>query len=227
MVVDSIVYHPTYTKLLRFFDSSPKREKAFRLVAYLSRFLAYYAQRQGYPLQVVNKFLSLKTNATFIRKGLRFLKPLNHIEIAAKLFDNKNVEFRWANIIRNLCLAGYLTLDSIVWFKMMGLINAKKYPNLGKYATYFWLFSLIAGLINGFQKLVSFKAYKSNADESDEKLKSVNSQLYQTRRKLIWDALDCFIALNLTGYLHFTEGDIGLAGTITSIMGLNDLWATA
>jgi len=48
--------------------------------------------------------------------------------------------------------------------------------------------------------------------------------LYSAKRKLIWDLLDMFIALNLLGYLHFTEGDIGLAGTITSILGLTDLW---
>lgn len=226
MVLDLVVYHPTYAKLLRFFDSGPRREKSFRLVAYLSRFLAYYAQRQGYPLSTVTKFISLKTNATFMRKGLRFLKPLNHLEIAAKLYDNKNVEFRWANIIRNLCLAGYLTLDSVVWFKMMGLVDAKKLPNIAKHATYLWLFSLIAGLVNGLQKLASYNSYQLN-NENEDKAKGVELQLYQTRRKLLWDALDTFIALNLTGYLHFTEGDIGFAGTITSIMGLNDLWTTA
>lgn len=224
MTLDAVVYHPTYTKTLKFLESGPKREKSFRLVAYLSRFLAYYAQRQGYPLDTVTKFLNLKTHATFIRKGLRFLKPLNHLEVATKLYDQKNVEFRWPNIIRNLAYAGYLTLDGVVFFKLLGLVSPKRFPNISKYASYFWLTGLIAGLVGSIQKLASFAAYKSKAESTDEKLKSVNAQVYQTKRKLVWDSLDAFIALNSLGYLHFTEGDIGLAGTITSLLGLTDLW---
>jgi hypothetical protein len=227
MVADCIIYHPTYTKLTKFLDSTPKREKSFRLVAYLSRFLAYYLQRQGYSKEAVQTFVDLKAHATFIRKGMRFLKPLNHLEAAGKLYDNKNIQFRWANIIRNLALSGYLVLDSVSWFKMMGLINKTKFPTVGTNATRFWLLGLIAGVVNGLQNIYSYRQYKASVNKTgDEKvdIDAVNAKLYSAKRKLIWDLLDMFIALNLLGYLHFTEGDIGLAGTITSILGLTDLW---
>ena len=46
MVVDTLIYHPTLSKLIKFWDSTPKREKTFRLLSYLSRFLGYYAYKK-------------------------------------------------------------------------------------------------------------------------------------------------------------------------------------
>lgn len=61
MVADTIIYHPTLTKLVKFWDSTPKREKSFRLLAYLSRFLSYYAYKKGYPKETIEMFKGLKT----------------------------------------------------------------------------------------------------------------------------------------------------------------------
>lgn len=229
MVADTLVYHPTLTKLITFLDSTPKREKCFRLVAYLSRFLSYYLQRQGFSGELVRLFKDLKGHVTFIRKGMRFLKPLNHLQAASKAYDNKLVDpvLSWTTVIRNLGYAGYLTLDSITWFKMMGLVDNKKFTTIPTWSSRFWLLGLIAGVIN------SIRTYKINREkliEANEKtdIDAINKNIFAAKRKLIWDFLDMFIALNSLDYLHFTEGDVGLAGTITSIMGLRDLWkATA
>ena len=226
MVADSIIYHPTFAKSIRFLDSTPKREKCFRLVAYLSRFLSYYLQRQGFSGDIVKIFKDLKGHVTFIRKGLRFLKPLNHLQTAAETFDNKLMDpiLQNTTVIRNLCYAGYLSLDSITWFKMMGLIDPKKMTKVPTYASRFWLFDLIAGVINSLR---TYKINSAKLESGDEKVdvEAVNAKLYKAKRKLVWDLLDMFIALNTLNYLHFTEGDVGLAGTLTSIMGLRDMWA--
>lgn len=218
MVADAIVYHPTFGKLIKFLDSTPKREKSFRLVAYLSRFLGYYLQRKGYSPELVTLFRDLKGHVTFIRKGMRFLKPLNHIEAAAKAYDNKLQDsvLRATTVVRNIGYAGYLTLDSITWFKMLGFIDKKRFPTIGKHASRFWLLGLVAGLINSLHIIRALKQQDPEKQDQDK--------LFKAKRKLVWDALDAFIALNSLEWLHFTEGDVGLAGTITSIMGLTDLW---
>ncbi|KAL7663279.1 Peroxisomal membrane protein PMP27 [[Candida] zeylanoides] len=231
MVADSIIYHPTLTKLIKFLDTTPKREKSFRLVAYLSRFLSYYLKRQGFSPELVRIFVDLKSHVTFIRKGMRFLKPLNHLQAASKAFDNKLIDpiLSQTTVIRNLGYAGYLTLDSITWFKMLGFVDKKKYPSVPTWASRFWALGLIAGLVNS-SRLYYINAAKLNAPsavsdaEKPVDVASVKAKLYQVKRKLVWDALDLFIALNSLNYLHFTEGDVGLAGTITSIMGLKDQW---
>lgn len=225
MVADTLVYHPTVTKLIKFIDSTPKREKCFRLVAYLSRFLSYYLQRQGFPLELVNKFKNLKQHATFIRKGMRFLKPLNHLQAASRAYDNKLADpvLLATTVIRNLGYAGYLTLDSVTWFKMLGLLDAKKAPTVATWATRFWLLGLLAGLVNSVRLYRLSSAKLAVADEKADTV-ALGATIYQAKRKLVWDLLDTFICLNTLNYLHFTEGDVGFAGVITSIMGLRDMW---
>lgn len=226
MVADTLIYHPTLNKLIRFLDSTPKREKAFRLVAYLSRFLSYYLQRTGYPRLVVQQFLDLKQHATFIRKGLRFLKPLNHLQTASKAYDNKLQDsvLQGTTVVRNLAYASYLSLDTITWFKMLGLVDKKKLPKVAKWASQFWLLGLVAGVVNSLRTLRLNAARLASADEKTD-AKAISDKIYQAKRKLVWDLLDSFICLNTLNFLHFTEGDVGFAGVITSIMGLRDLWA--
>ncbi|EMG50143.1 PEX11 Peroxisomal membrane protein PMP27 [Candida maltosa Xu316] len=228
MVVDSLVYHPTITKVVKFLDTTPKREKTFRLLTYLSRFLGYYAYRKGYSKETIELWANLKANFTFIRKALRFLKPINHLQLASKAYDNKLLDpiLQATTIIRNLAYAGYLSIDGVIFFKLLGIIDSKKYPNLPKYASRFWLVGLIAGLINSLRIIVSLRNYEKQEGDNEKEtdVVAIKEKLYQAKRKLVWDLLDTFIALNSLNILHFTEGDIGFAGVITSLMGLVDLW---
>lgn len=229
MVADSIIYHPTYVKLLKFLDASPKREKCFRLVAYLSRFLSYYLYKTGYSKQLVDTFKTVKTQVTFLRKGMRFLKPLHHLETASKTFDNKLMDpiLQKTTVIRNLGYAGYLSIDAFIFLKMVGLVDKKRWPKGATWASRFWLLGLVAGVINSLRSIQINTKKLQSAAKTEEKVDvdDISGKLYKSRRKLVWDFLDMFIALNSLDYLHFTEGDVGLAGTITSIMGLRDLWA--
>lgn len=224
MVCDSIIYHPTFAKLIRFLDSTPKREKCFRVVVYLSRFLSYYLQRKGYSKELVQLFLNLKARVTLIRKGMRFLKPLNHLETAAKTYDNKLMDpvLLQTTVIRNLCYAGYLTLDQLAFFKLLSLVSTKRFPNAATWASRFWFLGLVAGIINSLRTL---KIAYAKARTAEKDSKEIRDKIYSVKRKLVWDSLDMFIALNSLNYLHFSEGDVGMAGTITSLMGLKDLWA--
>lgn len=224
MVADTILYHPTFGKLTRFLDSTPKREKCFRLVVYLSRFLSYYLQRQGFSPDVVNIFKDLKHHITIIRKGMRFLKPLNHLQAAAQTFDNKLMDrvLQKTTVIKNLGYVGYLSLDSITWLKLMNILSAKRFPTISTWSSRFWLIALIAGVINSLRTLKI-----SNAKLEEKESEEINQKIYAAKRKLVWDFLDMFTCLNSLNYLHFTEGDVGLAGTITSIMGLHDLWKSS
>ncbi|KAM9887369.1 hypothetical protein OXX69_013329, partial [Metschnikowia pulcherrima] len=54
---------------------------------------------------------------------------------------------------------------------------------------------------------------------------ALEHKIFTAKRKLVWDLSDMFICLNSLGALHFSEGDIGFAGIVTSLMGLRDLWA--
>ncbi|OBA20485.1 peroxisomal biogenesis factor 11 [Metschnikowia bicuspidata var. bicuspidata NRRL YB-4993] len=226
MVADCIIYHPTLTKLLKFIDSTPKREKSFRLVAYLSRFLGYYLQRRGYSAELVRKFADLKQHATLIRKGMRFLKPLNHLQAASKAYDNKLMDLvlLLTTVARNLGYAGYLALDQVTFFKMLGLVDKRKYTWVPVWAARCWLAGLVAGVVHSLRTYQINRAKMAAVEEAGDTC-ALQGKVYAAKRKLVWDALDMFVCLNTLNYLHFSEGDVGLAGAVTSLMGLKDLWA--
>lgn len=226
MVVDTIVYHPTLTKLIKYLDSTAGREKSFRLVQYLVRFLSYYAAQKG-SFELAKLFKSLQNSATFIRKGLRFLKPLNHAQDAAKAYDNKLSDpiIRATVIAKNLAYVGYLSLDSIAWLKLLGLVSNKSYTKAPNYANWFWFIGLVSGLTNDLRKISVTSSKLSSLDEKDaEKAKSIELENYKATKRLVWDSFDFFIVLNNLKFLNYDEGLIGLAGTITSIFGVQDIW---
>ncbi|CEP20874.1 unnamed protein product [Cyberlindnera jadinii] len=233
MVVDTVIYHPTLTKLITYLNTTAGREKTLRLVQYLVRFLSFHAAQRGLP-DLARLFKSLQGNATFIRKALRFLKPLNHLQDAAKAYDNKLTDsvIRSTVVLKNLAYVGYLSLDSVAWFKLLGLTSPKTLPKAPKWANWFWFIGLVAGLTNDLRKIaITSSKLKSIASEEDAEKeisaeqKSLLAESAKTHKRLVWDSLDFFIVLNNLGFLHFDEGAIGLAGTFTSIFGVQDIWA--
>lgn len=230
MVADSIIYHPSLRKLIKYLDSTAGREKTLRLVQYLVRFLAFYGAQNGFSIELVKLFKSIQSQATFIRKTLRFLKPLNHLTDAAKAYDNKlsDAVIRATVISKNLAYVGYLSLDSVAWLKLLGLVSPKTFTKAPKYANWFWFVGLISGLANDLRK-ISISSSKINNATIDEKedstqIKSLQTEKSKATKRLVWDSLDFFIVLNNLGFLNFSEGSIGLAGTLTSLFGVQDIW---
>jgi hypothetical protein len=225
MVADTLVYHPTLRKLTKYLDSTAGREKSLRLVQYLVRFLSYYALQKGLP-ELSRLFKSLQGQAAFIRKALRFLKPLNHIQDAAKAYDNKLSDsiIRTTVVAKNLAYVGYLSLDSIAWLKLLGLVSPKTLTKAPKWANWFWFIGLVSGLINDLRKLSITSSKLQSVEEKDD-AKPLVAERQKTQKRLLWDLSDFFIVLNNLGFLHYNEGAIGLAGTLTSVFGVQDVWA--
>lgn len=227
MVVDTLVYHPTLKKLIKYLDTTAGREKSFRLVQYLVRFLSYYAAQKG-ALDLAKLFKALQNQSTFIRKGLRFLKPLNHIQDAAKAFDNKLSDpiIRATVVLKNLAYVGYLSLDSVAWLKLLGLVSNKSFAKAPKYSNWFWFIGLVSGLTNDLRKISITTSKLQSLDEKDaEKSKAIELEKFKATKRLVWDSFDFFIVLNNLKFLNYDEGSIGLAGTITSLFGVQDIWS--
>lgn len=233
MVCDTIVYHPSITRLVKFLDTTAGREKLLRLLQYLCRFLAVQQS------SVLSK--QLQVQFTLVRKLLRFFKPLNHLQTASKLYDQRltgDFVVRILSIAKNLCYAGYLTLDQINLLRILRLVSTtnvtgKKIP---RWTNWFWFFGLVSGLLLDVRNLqvsdLKLKELKESKEAIDsEKLsgfiKSSMKQKFAATRRLVWDSTDMFIVLNNLGFLQNREEYISLAGVATSVMGLQDLWKAA
>ncbi|KAG9979247.1 hypothetical protein KCU78_g15947, partial [Aureobasidium melanogenum] len=60
MVADALIYHPTVAHYNKFVATTVGRDKALRLVQYLSRFLAWYTLRTNSPQATVVQWAKLK-----------------------------------------------------------------------------------------------------------------------------------------------------------------------
>lgn len=232
MVCDTVVYHPSVTRLIKFLDSTGGREKALRLLQYLCRFLAVQQS------SVLAK--QLQSQFTFVRKILRFLKPLNHLQAASKFYDNKlsgDSLVRYCNIAKNLAYAGYLTLDQVNLLRILKVVPVT--PLTGKqiprWTNWCWFFGLLSGLVLDLRKfqlsqtrIIALISEENSAEPDEKKLLSqAYQERYSSTRRLLWDAADTFIVLNNLNYLHNEDGYIALAGVATSLLGLQDLWKAA
>ncbi|SCU84403.1 LAME_0C09340g1_1 [Lachancea meyersii CBS 8951] len=231
MVCDTLVYHPSITRLVSLLDTSAGREKVLRLLQYLCRFLGYQ-----YSSILAKK---LQMEFTTVRKILRFLKPLNHLQLASKFYDNKisndNV-VRWCNVLKNLAYAGYLGLDQINLLRILKLLPVTKVTGVQvpRWANWCWFAGLVSGLVLDLRKLqVSQDRIKLLITDHEEKESAAVqlAKLYEERaaalKRLLWDSLDTFIVLNNLQFLKSPDGSIGLAGVATSLFGLQGLWEAA
>ncbi|CCD25915.2 PEX11 family protein NDAI_0G01390 [Naumovozyma dairenensis CBS 421] len=238
MVLDTLVYHPTITRLIKFFDTSSGREKILRLLQYLCRFLA---------LQDDNLATSpkkrLELQFLLIRKVLRFLKPLNFIRAASKAYDNKLTSdslVRYCKIWKNVAFALYLALDQINLLHMLNLIPLTRFvtQTIPHWTNLAWLLSLFIGIVLDTRKVqiaqtciyhVKHRSEKDkqnelDGDEDKKVLASARRERSMATRKLLWDILDSLIVLKNLSYIKTNDGYISLAGITTSLMGLQDLW---
>lgn len=236
---EMLVYHPTVTQLVKFLDTTAGREKVLRLLQYLSRFIA------GNRHSLLAKHIQLEF--TMVRKLLRFLKPLNHLQLATKFLhategDNGDLIVKYANVVKNLSFAIYLSLDQINLFRLLKLIpvtpfSGKKVP---RWANMFWLYALLSGIVMDLRKIqltdarlksLLFKTVEDGAaqDKVAEKaeVKKVAKERFAAVRRLVWDSVDSFIVLNNLSYLSSRDDAVGIAGVITSLFGLQDLWQAA
>ncbi|KAF9966977.1 Peroxisomal membrane protein PMP27 [Actinomortierella ambigua] len=222
---------------LKYTATTVGRDKIYRAVQYFSRFLAWYLLRQGYTKETVARFNSLKKTLGLSRKLMRFGKPIEHIENAAKATAVKDEFVRFATIGKQLAYAGYLTLDGIIFIDGSG---AYKFKNIKKYqelANRFWLAGIVFGFIGGLYKTRQVQIRKesalrglSNQSESEKshartELKAIAKEQYSINKQLVQDGLDMLIPATGLGYLSLDDGIIGLIGTVTAIMGAQSQWA--
>ncbi|KAG0361111.1 peroxisomal biogenesis factor 11 [Gamsiella multidivaricata] len=221
---------------LKYTATTVGRDKIYRAVQYFSRFLAWYLLRQGATKETVARFNNLKKTLGLSRKLMRFGKPIEHLENAAKATSVADDFLRYCTIGKQLAYAGYLTLDGIIFIDGSG---AYKFKNIKKYselASRFWLAGIVFGFVSGLYKTRQIQirresaarglAHSGEAEKSKARtdLKSLAKEQHSVNKQLLQDGLDMLIPATGLGYLNLDDGAVGLIGTATAIMGAQTQW---
>lgn len=66
--LQQIVLHPYLSQTLRFWSTTVGRDKTYRSIQYLARFLAWYEYRKGATKETVTRLNNLKSSLGLSRK---------------------------------------------------------------------------------------------------------------------------------------------------------------
>ena len=228
------------------------RDKALRLVQYLSRFLAWYTLRTNSPQTTVVQWAKLKANLGLVRKAMRIGKFVEHFRAAANAYDAKTLDpvIRFCTTGRQLGYGAYMLTDTLTYLDASGVRPSAMAKRMQVQAYKAWMTGLCFSVLNGV-----YTIYKSKSEEAAQTDKAVAAEktvevkklqryvfdssisswwkpslltLYSERNaaqtQLVSDLCDLFIPVSALGYINVDDGVVGLAGAVSSLIGLMAQW---
>ncbi|KAF8642399.1 hypothetical protein AX16_009665 [Volvariella volvacea WC 439] len=150
-----LVFHPVVSQSLKFGGTTVGRDKTYRAIQYLSRFLAWYALSKGNKEESA-RWNALKTHLGTARKLMRLGKPMEHLQAALKAsLGSGPATEQITTIARQLCYFFYLAYDALVWANTIKLVNLPKETatKVTKLSNRFWLAGILFSIVNGIMKV--------------------------------------------------------------------------
>lgn len=235
MVADTLVQHPVVTHYLRYVATTVGRDKVLRTIQYFSRFYAWYLYRTNNPSSAIQPWATLKNQLSLTRKILRIGKFVEHIRAASELYDaamkngsgDKIVQY--LQTVRQIGYAGYLTFDTLTVLDAMGVYKYESAKRFQATAYRFWFTGLAASALAGIYSLYQLKQRTKQVDEKDPdgkmEMVKIAKQQKAANIQLTSDLCDITVPTAALGYINFDDGVIGLAGTLSSLLGAQGVWA--
>ncbi|KAK6599047.1 peroxisomal biogenesis factor 11 [Botrytis cinerea] len=200
MVADTLVYHPSVAHYLKFVATTVGRDKLLRTLQYFSRFYAWYL---------------LRTNGT---------------PTAAIAADSKSLDpvIKYCAVGRQLGYAGYLTFDAFTVLDAAGIRKSPSTKRIQKEAYRFWLMGLLFSTASGMYSLYNLRQQSAKIDKKDGESVVTSKRIEKERAainmQLLSDLCDLTIPSSAIGLANFDDGIVGLAGTLSSLIGVYGTW---
>ncbi|EGP88273.1 unnamed protein product [Zymoseptoria tritici ST99CH_1A5] len=232
MVADALVYHPAVSHFNRFVATTIGRDKTLRTIQYFSRFLAWYLYRTNHPATTVATFETIKKNFGSVRKAMRLGKFVEHFKAAAIAADAKNLDpvLKYLAVGRQLGYAMYLSLDALTYLDQTGIKKFSAGARLQREAYRAWFTGLTCNILAGVYTLYNMRQLEQQqAARSEDAEKKMESKKLEKERaavklQLLSDVCDITVPSSAIGFVNLDDGVVGLAGTVSSLIGLSAAW---
>ncbi|KAK4242805.1 peroxisomal biogenesis factor 11-domain-containing protein [Achaetomium macrosporum] len=230
MVADALIYHPAVSHYLKYVATTVGRDKLLRTLQYFARFYAWYLLRTNHPQATIQPWETMKKQFGLVRKVLRAGKNVEHFKAAAVAADAKTMDpvLRYTTVGRQLGYAGYLTMDLLTLLDATGI---KKSPNAKRFqqeAYRFWAVGLACSVLCQLYTQYQLREREARVDrkEGEGVLESKRIAMERTasRLQLTSDLCDLTVPLSALNWVAFDDGIVGLAGTLSSLIGVYLQW---
>ncbi|KAI6353824.1 hypothetical protein MCOR25_008870 [Pyricularia grisea] len=230
MVADALVYHPTVSHYLKFVATTVGRDKVLRVIQYFARFYAWYLFRTNGTPGEIAPWAAIKKQFGLVRKFMRVGKNVEHLRAAAVAADAKTADpiVRYTTVGRQLGYAGYLTFDAATVLDAAGIRPSKNAARLSREAFRFWAFGLTFSVVGQLYALWRLKEREARVDRKEGEgvveAKRIAIERAAARTQLISDLCDLTIPTSALGWIPFDDGIVGIAGTVSSLIGVMAQW---
>ena len=226
------------------------RDKTLRTIQYFSRFLAWYTYRTNHPQSTVALYDGIKKNLGSVRKAMRLGKFIEHFKAAAVASDSKGGDqvLKYLTVGRQLGYAFYMLLDNATYVDHVGIKKFEAAARLQKEAYRAWFVGLACNITMGVYSLYNMQTQVKKVTDTGDAEKAVEMKKLvkyarrsaesgvngltrafrektATQLQLLSDVCDITVPSTALGYANFDDGIVGLAGTLSSIIGLTAAWA--
>ncbi|KAI0839872.1 peroxisomal biogenesis factor 11 [Hypoxylon sp. FL0890] len=232
MVADAVIYHPTVSHYLKFVATTVGRDKLLRTLQYFSRFYAWYLLRtNGTPAEIA-PYEAIKKQFGLARKLLRFGKNVEHFKAAALAADSKaslpDPVLRYATVGRQLGYAGYLTMDAATLADALGVKRWEGAKRAQREAYRFWALGLLCSVVAQMYTLYRLREREAKVDKKEGEgvveSKRIALERSASKLQLLSDLCDLTVPTSALGWIGFDDGIVGLAGTVSSLIGVYNQW---
>ncbi|KAI0434231.1 peroxisomal biogenesis factor 11 [Xylaria sp. FL1042] len=236
MVADALIYHPTVSHYLKFVATTTGRDKVLRLLQYFARFYSWYLLRTNATRAEMAPYEAIKKSFGQARKLLRVGKNVEHFRAAAVAFDSLSAGkagggdavLKYAALGRQLGYAGYLTADLLTVPSSLNIKAWDGAKRAGREAYRFWAMGLACSVVAQLYTLHQLRLREAKVDmkegEGVVESKKIALERYAARLQLVSDLCDLTVPASALGWVNFDDGFVGLAGTVSSLIGIYNQW---
>jgi len=228
---------------LEWFKKTDGRDKLYRFVQYFSKYVIQVLKEHGADKDIIERLNKGASAVGLTRKLLRFFRAAEYTQEFLKAFDIKDDVEKYGSLAKSFFLALWMVCDHIQWLNKVGYLKLGATPKIDEWHSKGWLFGLLIGVLITLYKLrivltsladANSIAYRAAQDSNPSALKDANKQINEQtdkRNKLymsfIKGSVDAVIPAQRLAWLPVSDGTVGLAGAITSVIGAYDTWPAA
>ncbi|KAK7074642.1 Peroxisomal membrane protein PMP30B [Halocaridina rubra] len=219
--------------------STAGKDKIFRLLQYLSRFIWHNLEGRKNLRDAVARLKIIESAFSTFRKLLRLGKSIEVIYGALKTLHLSDAVLRVLLTLSRIYQSLFLFVDHIIWIGRAGLleINRDKWT---LYSNRFWLGAIILNLMRDVYEIITIMQKSAKCKnplpcvyKNFPVVKTVYNLVPASRplvlfaeehRDVFWDCIknfcDFWIPLTSLGHTSLSPGMVGLLGSVSSLAGL-------
>lgn len=144
--------------------------------------------------------------------------------------DNKSLDpvLRYCAVGRQLGYFSYLTFDSLAFLDSSGIYKFAAGKKLASEASRAWFVGLLFSLVGGSYTLYTLREKERGIVKTIAEGKVEGERLVKERKatvtQMVSDVCDIAIPASALGYVTLDDGIVGMAGTVSSLIGLQAVW---